>query len=134
MKYLFMIVGCLALAACGGNLKVLGGYGIDMQNPQAQAGLNTTTLIWGKVENSGGEEYQLKHLSLINGQESGTLSLEIALSDGTIYKFNGGDIKAFEAFTTRGDVEKAIAAELGAAATPEMVGKLADLFGGGVIP
>ncbi len=136
MKYALTLLITLILSGCGGNLGVAGGYLLDFDNPQNRAGLNTTTLIWGKIDNAeGGEEYQLKMLNLVNGQESGELSLELALSDGTIYKFKGGDIKAFTAFETRAGVETAIATALGDAATPELIGSLADLFtGGGTSP
>ena len=131
MKFALALVAALALSACGGNTSL--GFGVfKNDNPQNRAGLNTTTLIWGKVDTAdGGEEYQLKHLTLVNGQESGELTLELALSDGTIYKFKGGEIKAFEAFATRAEVEVAIAEKLGDAATPELIGALADLVTGG---
>ena len=135
MKYLLVACMALALSACGGNGSVLGGYIVDIENPQAKAGFNETTLIWKKIDLAdGGEEYQLQYLNLLNGQESGELSLELALSDGTIYKFSGGDIKAFGAFETRAQVEQAIAEKLGDLATPELIGSIANLFGTGASP
>ena len=133
MKFALALFATIALTACGGNFGLAGGMLAEFDNPQNRAGLNTTTLVWGKVDTAdGSEEYQLKYLNLVNGQESGTLTLELALSDGTIYKFSGGEIKAFEAFATRGEVETAIAEKLGEAATPELIGALADLVTGGV--
>lgn len=135
MKYFLVACMALVLTACGGNGSILGGVLADIENPQAKAGFNETTLIWGKIDTAdGSEEYQLKYLNLLNGQESGELTLELALSDGTIYKFSGGEIKAFGAFQTRAEVEIAIANRLGDLATPELIGSLADLFAPGASP
>jgi len=126
----------LFLSACGGNGSVLGGYLIDIKNPQAKAGFNEATMIYGKVKNANGdEEYQMKFFNLVNGQESSELKLELALSDGTIYKFSAGEVQAFKAFDTRADVEKAIAETVGGILSPEMIAEVAKkLAAGGISP
>lgn len=136
MKYFLVACMALALSACGGNGSILGGYLVDVENPQARAGFNETLVEWRVVETEEGkQEMQIKRLHLVNGQESTELSFEMALSDGTIYKFEAGEIRAFEAFSTRAEVEQAIAEQLGDLATPELVTSIVNrLLGEGGDP
>lgn len=133
MKLLFALTAVFLLSACGANMELAGGYLFKADNPQSKAGFQETLLRWSTITNADGtQENQLNYLYLLNGQESGSLTVEMVLSDGTIYKFKGTDITAFAAFETRGGVETAIAKVLGELATPEMVAGLASLFISGV--
>ena len=128
MKILFALTAALLLSACGGNVGIGGGYILNVDNPQSKAGFQETLLKWNTVVSPEGAENQLNYLYLLNGQQSGTLTLEMVLSDGTIYKFKGTDLQSFGAFETRAGVEIAIAEALGELATPENIANLANLF------
>lgn len=101
MKTLSLVL-CLALSACGA----------VPWNKQNYAGIEEWRVRYSLAEDGN---YQVKDVHYINGKEANGSEVHLALGDGSILKFTGDGVKAFEGQKIRGEVEQVVAEKLGEA-------------------
>ncbi len=106
------VVCLLLLTACGPNVSILGGYLAKIDDPQNKAGL--VVVSYKFCENSVGG-YEICDAGMIDGKEQAKVDLAWSIDqDGKLtIDYNATDTRAFQAFATRAEVQKALGAELG---------------------
>lgn len=106
------VLALLFLSACGPNVSVLGGYLAEIDDPQNKAGL--VVVSYKFCENSAGG-YEICDAGMIDGKEQAKVDLAWSIDqDGKLtIDYNATDSRAFQAFATRAEVQKALGEELG---------------------
>lgn len=103
----------LLLTGCGPNFSVLGGYLAQVQDPQNQAGL--VIVEYRFCENSlGGRD--ICGASMVDGKEQAKVDLdwEVDQEGKMSITYSATDSRAFQAFATRAELQKALGESLGA--------------------
>jgi len=100
------------LGACGPNVSILKGFLADVEDPQNQAGL--VLVDYKFCENSAGG-FDICGAAMVDGKEQAKVDLDWAINqDGTMsIKYNATDSRAFQAFATRAELQKALGQSLG---------------------
>lgn len=103
----------LLLPACGPNASLFGGYLLDLKDPQNQAGL--VRVHYQFCENDIGG-YEICNANMVDGKEQAKVDLAWSIDqDGKLtIDYSATDSRAFQAFTTRADLQKALGESLGA--------------------
>ena len=117
MKQFLAILALLTLAACAGNT--------PWENPQQYAGITHVNAIWT-------DDGSLKRVEVWNGKEGESFDIAADLKAGTV-TWKGKGVRAFEAFTSRAEVESFVAEKFADSAPAirdglvDIVSKLAGL-------
>ncbi|UTW53972.1 hypothetical protein [Kordiimonas sp. SCSIO 12610] len=115
MTYVKSVIGVLALmflTACGPNVDILGGYLANVDDPQNQAGL--VAVNYEFCENVNGA-YEICGATMVDGKEQALVDLDWNVNQEGVLdiKYNATDSRAFQAFTTRAELQKTLGVELG---------------------
>jgi len=128
MRFALVLLVALTLSACGPNVSVLGGLLAKVDDPQNQAGL--VIVDYKFCENTVGG-YEICGATMADGKEQAKVDLVWSIDqDGKLaIEYSATDSRAFQAFTTRADLQKALGKSLGTSVFDALQGILSPVSG-----